>query len=185
MSQAMADLGFKAAFTVRVLRACRRAGVLFTLPSLSKPWDWPPLVAELRRAGAWRIRFAQCAYGAPYRKFTDLAASHPSFEWVAAPCCGRKHTEVLRGLVHVGGRWVWKTSLAAAYPPRFGRAYAEAAVAAAPLAAYRGPRALRLDPRWQSALAAARGRPRSKLVTVGRCPRCFVLPWRGAPSRWT
>ena len=58
-----------ALFTVRLLRACRQSGVLYTLenPRASALWKWPPLADELRRASALSVNSPQCQYGPPTR----------------------------------------------------------------------------------------------------------------------
>ena len=187
-----------ALFTVRLLRACRQAGVLFTLenPRASALWKWAPLTAELRRSAALNVNFPQCQYGTPYKKPATLAASSHAFDTLTRTCKCTEHRERLQGLVHVGGKWRWKTSFASAYPPRLARSYAAVAESLAPRSAHRDHGARKLDPRWEEALAGAWhcGKDKAILGAEARvvicergpplCPSRYVLPWRHARRRW-
>ena len=90
----------RALFTVRLLRACRQSGVLYTLenPRASALWKWPPLANELRRASALSVNFLQCQYGTPYKKPTTLAASDRAFDVLTRTRNCLEHRERLQGL---------------------------------------------------------------------------------------
>ena len=90
-----------------------------------------------------------------YKKPTTLPASDHAFDTLTRTCKCTEHRERLQGLVHVGGKWRWKTSFASAYPPRLARSYAAVAESLAPRSAYRDHGARKLDPRWEEALAGA------------------------------
>ena len=68
------------------------------------------------------------------------------------------HRGRLQGLVHVGGKWRWKTSFASAYPPLLARSYAAVAESVAPRSAWRNHGSRKLDPRWEAMAAAFHSR---------------------------
>ena len=81
-----------ALFTVRLLRACRQAGVCFTLenPRASALWKWEPLALELRRSSALCVNFPQCQYTTPPTKSRrpsqpPTTPSTPSLALASAP----------------------------------------------------------------------------------------------------
>ncbi|CAK0792870.1 unnamed protein product, partial [Prorocentrum cordatum] len=147
-----------ARFTVRRIQECR-AGAHFTLenPRRSRLWTWRPLARALKPAGAILVDLCQCRFGTPFQKPTGFAASHPLFATLRRECRCQRRCEVLQGKVFVKGRWGWKTSLAAAYPPSLCRAYADVAQHLAPAAAARPGGDAELERRWERQLAAACG----------------------------
>ena len=90
---------------------------------------------------------------------------------------------MLSGKVFVKGRWEWKTSLAAAYPPGLCRAYAGVAQRLAPPAAARPEAEAELERRWERQLASARGCDAAN-ISPPRCPLRYRLPWHGCQRRW-
>ncbi|CAK0812001.1 unnamed protein product, partial [Prorocentrum cordatum] len=174
-----------ARFTVRLIQECRRSGVHFTLenPQRSRLWTWRPLARALRASASTFVDLCQCRFGTPFQKPTRLAASHPLFASLARECRCRRRCEVLQGKVLVRGRWEWKTSLAAAYPPSLCRAYASAAQLLAPPAAARPDGEAYLERRWERQLASACGCS-SVAVDAPRCPLRYRLPWHGCQRRW-
>ena len=177
-----------ALFAIRVLRACRQAGVLFTIenPRSSRVWSWPPLAAELRRAQAVAADFPLCAFGTPFKKPTRFAGTLPGLGALTRECtCTDLHPVVLQGRVRLrSGRTCWLSSLGGAYPPRLSRAFAELAVAAAPSSAHRRSAEPRLDERWERAMAAAARAPLERARGAPTCPRRYVCPFRGAEPLW-
>ena len=131
----------------------------------------------------------------PYKKPTTLSASDHTFDVLTRTCACSGHRECLQGLVHVGGKWRWKTSLASAYPPLLARSYAAVAESVAPRSAWRNHGSRKLDLRWEEAMAAAFHSRQAKAVLGSEaraiiiergpplCPSRYVLPWRGAPRR--
>ncbi|CAK0873972.1 unnamed protein product [Prorocentrum cordatum] len=161
----------------KVQKECRRAGVHLALesPQLSRLWAWRPLVRALRSASATIVDLCQRRSGAPFQRPTRIAASHPLFAALGRECRCRRRCEVLQGKVCVEGHWVWKTSLAAAYPPSVCRVYAGVARLLAPLAAARPSGGAELERRWERQLAASRG---CDAVGVGAGARAGGRAWQ-------
>ena len=116
------------------MRLCRRHKVIFIIenPKASKLFDWPPLSRAVERAGGFISHFPQCAYGAPYQKWTSIATNGDGFKAMERGCGCPGHSERLQGRVQLAdGTWHWHTSLASAYPPWLCRAYAACASAKA------------------------------------------------------
>ena len=171
-----------AAFTVRVILACRRAGVTFSLenPAGSALWSWAPLRRALRRVRAGTVLLDQCQYGTPYKKPTRFDTNAASLGVLAASCTCSRHKEILQGLVKdpSTSKWRWKTALAARYPPRLCRSYAVAIGSMAPSGAWRSRDEPQVLARWGRALAAAVGAPATARPVAPSLPARVVLPWR-------
>ncbi|CAK0843092.1 unnamed protein product [Prorocentrum cordatum] len=159
-----------ARFTVRQIQECRRAGVHFTLenPQRSRLWTRRPLARALRSAGATLVDLCQRRFGTPFQNPTRFAAPHPLFTTLHRECKCRRHCEVLQGKVFVRGRWEWKTSLAAAYPPGLCRAYAGVAQHLAPAAAARPDGEAELERRRERQLAVPAALARGAGTRAGR-----------------
>ena len=141
------------------------------------------MARALRAAGATLVDLDQCQFGTPFQKPTRLAVSHPAFTTLGRRCRCRRHCEVLQGKVLVRGRWEWKTSLAAAYPPSLCRAYAATAQLLAPPAGARPDGEAKLERRWERQLASACRRDAGD-ADAPRCPLRYRLPRHGCRRRW-
>ena len=162
---------------------CHHGNTRFSIenPAASRFWEWEPLKRRLRRARARRIAFPQCAFGTPFKKPTVLWTDCEALGHLERVCTCSGHSERLQGLVKPpGGKWVWKTSLASAYPPTLCRAYARAVHAAAPRAAHRADGEDALRSRWEQELAACVGQRVEQPLLAPRCPRRYAIAWAGA-----
>ena len=132
----------------------------------------------LNRAKFDYVQFPMCAYGASYRKWTQVATTAPVLLSLSRCCtCSIPH-ERLQGKVKLNGVWHWKTSLASAYPPDLAWAIAQRLICSAPAGALRdGTPGVCYAHRWEQTLASATG--------CGRAPRRVVdsVPY-GISSEW-
>ena len=173
--------------TLRFLRACRKHGIFIVLenPLRSRLWSWPPLRRELRRCGCYFVDFDMCAFSTAWKKPTRIATNLPDCQWLAMQCPGHSRHVILQGKVHSkkdGDRW--RTSYAAAYPPRLVRAWARALCGSAPRHSWRQANEPRLWPWWEQRQASVSG-----AMTPQRClaaPRLQPerLGWEGADRHW-
>ena len=89
-------------FTVRVVRACARYGVLLTLenPCGSRLWLDPDLRSALEAAGCRKLSWGMCSFGMPYRKptavYTNIA---PLLAGGDRRCCCAGPHLILQGSV--------------------------------------------------------------------------------------
>ena len=176
-----------ASFTARLARLCARLGVFFSIenPASSELFAWSTLARALRKAKAFSVPFAQCRYGTPYRKQTLIVTNLPTLSRLEAPCCCRRHTEILQGRIRLpSGRWSWRTALASAYPPRLCRAYAAAAALMAPPGACSAGASHGIERRLERELAAAVGAPVPTARLAPTCPARYRLPWAGSTQQW-
>ena len=174
-------------FTRSVIRLCRKYGVLFTLenPLSSGLFRWGPIRRELKQAGAYFIRYDNCAYGANYLKPTLIATNILEMKQLSRLCPGNHYHEHLSGKVKVESEsgkhtWAWKTTLAGLYPPRLCRTYARVLKSVSP------PGALHASDlgRWEADMARAAKKPVPAEPWEPRCPRTFCSPWAGAVGCW-
>ena len=135
---------------------------------------------------AWSRSFTMrnCRFGTAWLKPTRIVTNLPDLAVLGVRCAGG-HTHVpLRGQVRIDGKWVWRTSLAGAYPPALCWRLASLLASVAPKAAWRDGQDSLLSPKWQSELRTAcrLGKPEIQQL-VPSCPARFSLPWpRGAPE---
>lgn len=150
-----------ASFTARLVRLCARLGVFFSIenPSSSELFAWPTLARALRKANAFSVPICSVpVWHTLYRKQTLIVTNLPTLARLEAPCCCRRHSEILQGRIRLpNGRWSWRTAFASAYPPRLCRAYAEAAALVAPPGARSRAVCHGIERRWERELAAAIG----------------------------
>ena len=170
-----------AVLTVRIIRLCRQLGIHYTFenPPTSRIWRWRPLEKELARAAHPKVVFDSCCFGAPFRKPGAIAGSFAELDLLGQRCgCSTPHRVVLQGLVkHPTLGWVWRTSLAGAYLPRWCRALAAIAARHAPDNAW-GRATGSQHAAWDHAMAAATGQPAPQATGVPLCPVRYRLPWR-------
>ncbi len=81
-------------------------------------WLLPAVLEFETRAGASKVTFAQCQYGAPYQKYTTLMYS-PGLSTQFGPlanllCTHTSHGQLAGGLKSADG---WNSKATAAYPP--------------------------------------------------------------------
>lgn len=112
----------------RLLEAARGAGALGTHEHPAGSWMWRlPSFQRLAATGAWhRCGWSHCAFGANWRKHSELWSTDASVLDLCRSCPGgpghSPHPVVLFGKVKQRGRWVDRTAVAAAYPGDFRRA---------------------------------------------------------------
>ena len=65
--------------TLKIMRACDRANVLWTLenPKSSRLWNWPPLSEYLTMHGLYIAEVHYCQFKCSYQKATYFAGSFP------------------------------------------------------------------------------------------------------------
>ena len=129
--QAKVDLANRCVdVTIQLASAVWQPGGHWTIenPTSSLIWEVPTLRTLLDACSAFPVFLAMCCYGSVYGKPTTIWATHRAFLDLARVCPGvsaTHHHARLRGRCRhpASGRWVWRTSLAAAYPPLFCRSY--------------------------------------------------------------
>ena len=178
-----AEQGIQAAkITIRLIRELEKVNGFWVVenPASSALWSWPPMMKQIRRSRAAEVVLHMCAFGACYRKATQLAGTLPGLASLGRTCPGDHYHEQLRGTVKLleGGKWVskWRTTLANPYPPPLCRALAQLVRKAAP--AVRTVDVRSDLQRWQAALFEARGCKGD--FTPGPRPCCP----RGCPRAW-
>ena len=174
-------------FAARLVRVCARLGVFFSIenPASYELFEWPTLARALRKAKDISVPFARRRYGTPYRKKTLIVTNLPTLSRLEAPCCCRRHAEILQGRIRLpSGRWSWRTALASAYPPRLCRAYAAAAAPMAPPGACSAGASQGTERCWERELAAAVGAPEPAARLAPACPARYRLPWAGSTKQW-
>ena len=122
-----------------------------------------------------------CEYSAPFKKPTAFAGTLPGLDKLGRLCTHSAHGEQLRGQVLYEGKWVWKTSLAAAYPPALAHLYADIVLEAAPGGA-QGPAGL-IETGLCSALCDAADTKVPEDLKLRPLPRRFMLPWQNCACR--
>ena len=134
---------------------------------------------SLRRSGAVHTTLHMCAYGTSYKKPTRLAGTLPGLASLGRSCHCRHPHEHLCGLVEVGGKLVWKTSLAGKYPPLLARAAADLVAQALNVAPGVEPTAP--ERRWDQQLALAHGGGLTPpQPATPHCPARWRCEWAGA-----
>ena len=177
-----------AAVTLQIVKLCRRHGVYWSVenPASSKLFAWQPFMAEGAKQSATYTVYDNCRYGTPWLKPTALCGTLPGMWQLGLRCnCCSRHV-VLQGKVccRVSRRQVWLTSLAAAYPPKLCRSWADVVLAAAPPSARRRPDDPILSSHWEADLRAACSCTGPSTARVPACPARFQLPWDPAGPRW-
>ena len=181
-------------FTVRVIRACHRSGVKFSLenPLSSRIWKHPQIEKVLKTCRATAVDFDCCQYGCSFLKPTRIVTNESWLGALSRRCSGGHVHERLQGLVEVPSDeqrgkwcWTWKTSLAGAYSPALCRSWARLLSEVAPRTAWRCIQEPRISEHWEKELRSARGaleyrdpRPPDRL------PRSWKSPWSGARRCW-
>ena len=172
-----------ALFSLRVIRLCQRMGVFWSLenPQSSSRFSWTPIQKLERRPGVFRVLYHNCRYGTPWLKPTVVLTNlEPPFGLSRLCQCRTPHLH-LRGKVSSGGRQVWLTKLAGAYPPSLCRAWARILANAIP--AFAGTRHGVLSAHWENQLARAVGGA-SQQVAAATCPARCRLPFSKCSPRW-
>ena len=170
-----------ASVTASLIRLCMSSGAFWSLenPQSSALWAWPPLQGIIALPHTLVVTAHLCRFGAPYKKPTVIATNCAELVALEKRCkCSQLHVR-LRGLVRiqVQGKWtwVWKTSLASAYPPALCHQFAAALRRCAPGNAF-GSRPVLLSDYWESQL---RGRPIEPFsaLSFACCLRRWQAPW--------
>ena len=171
---------------VRLLRAARRYGVPVVVenPQASRLWQWPPLSRELVASRCEFVTVDMCCFDAAWRKPTKLCGNLAGLSGLACRCPGHAEHVRLQGTVEHGGVKLWRTSFAAAYPHRLGRAVAELFSYAAGPAAWARPGEVGPDSRWSRHLAAASHAPDPGALVLERLGRRTYLGWEGSTGHW-
>ena len=75
-------------------------------PASSALWTWPPMMKQIRRSRAAEVVLHMCAFGACYRKATQLAGTLPGFDSLGRKSPGDHYHEQLKGTVKLleGGK---------------------------------------------------------------------------------
>ena len=177
-------------FAIKVIRACIDAGVYFTVenPRQSAFWDSKALQSLLKHVDASVLGVSYCQFGAPYQKPTLFAGSLPGLTGLECKCTCGTHRHCLKGkstVVKNGKpKSIWRTSLAAFYPPRLCRRLALIAETAA-----RGASRLRVpqvafDHAASRSLAVACGTKAPVRRLVPDCPSRYICPWDRSFNEW-
>jgi hypothetical protein len=178
---------------------------LFDVTAIAKP---------AQSLGLELVRYECCAWGATYRKCSQLRTNMRALAALGQRCKDLpEHThEQLEGTVRIMGGpavpapgsttkahrpqaaggpapgshtvSVWKTSLAAAYPPAFCRRFAQILKREAPPGALRPPGAPTLSAEWQRWLMTASGHQNYPLIELPTCPAAFQSGWEEAVGVW-
>ena len=175
-----------ARFTLRVMRLCRKFGVYYSVenPASSALFKWKPFAAAMRWPCSVSFVYDNCRFGAAWLKPTRIVTNLPELAVLGVRCAGGHSHVPLRGQVRIDGKWVWRTSLAGAYPPALCWRWGALLASVAPKAAWRDGKDSLLSSKWQSELCTAcrLGKPEVQQL-VPSCPARFSLPWpRGAPE---
>ena len=185
--------------TLKIMRACDRANVLWTLenPKSSRLWNWPPLSEYLTAHGHYVAEVHYCQFKCSYQKATYFAGSFPEVMQLQRLCDGSHGHELLQGTVRVQlhGRWqtVWKTKLAGRYPALFCRLYARVVGSIAPPSAWNPPDGDNpVRDHWEASLvhtffkyqrASHKTRPEPAHFRP-TCPRHFKPEWPETAKQW-
>ena len=152
-----------ALFSVRVIKACQRHGVLWSLenPASSSLWNFQPLESVLDSPDTINFVFDMCRFGQRFKKPTRLATNFRSLVSLARRCKRNHIHEHLHGS---------KTTKAGAYSACLAKAWAQAAARAAPRDAFGSgvPAAVRFEARLHHAAFGKSGSPRPP--RIGRVP---------------
>ena len=94
-----------AAITVKLMEIAHKCGILQALenPLTSGLWKWPPMKRMLERANFGYVQFPMCAYGAAYRKWTQIATTAPGLLSLSRSCTCTVPHERLQGKVNLMG----------------------------------------------------------------------------------
>ena len=180
-----------AIFSARVLRVCRQLGIRVSLenPRTSALFRWQPIRKELDKLCAVETVTDMCQYGVPFKKPTSVWSTIDTLPVALGKrCTCGKHSVVLEGLVKIKeARPVWRTSLAACYPPRFCHAYGRALGAVAPSGAWRraAHEASNVQRRFRSSLERAGGCDGSGQPLWPECPSRPFAWWRVGRDCWS
>lgn len=140
----------------------------------------------MRECNPTSVLIDYCGFGCRYRKRTRLITSLPCLQSIAHKCDGSHFHEHLQGTVRPGGSSppVWKTSLAARYPPQLCWAWARALLAAALAGAVADDGADSFLARWRldRPRLAAGAQPPSTLAPC--CPLYHVDEWSVEDVQW-
>ncbi len=183
-------------FTAAVLREARAAGILFSLenPLNSGLFALPAIARELEKPPAVRVVFDCCAWGACYRKSTELRTNFPKLCSLVRRCSDvPPHThDQLEGTVTLqdpaSGKLVrcWKTRLAGKYVPELCTAWASILLAHATVlvpAAIVPPGEPAMPLCWQTWLSDACN-VLCEPLTTPTCPSSFRCEWANALHVW-
>ena len=156
----------------------------FRYPASSALFKWKPFAAAMRWPCSVSFVYDNCRFGAAWLKPTRIVTNLPELAVLGVRCAGGHSHVPLRGQVRIDGKWVWRTSLAGAYPPALCWRWGALLASVAPKAAWRDGKDSLLSSKWQSELCTAcrLGKPEVQQL-VPSCPARFSLPWpRGAPE---
>ena len=181
--------------TLRLVAECFRHNVFWTLEN---PWSsgmfrYAPVARLLRRPSVAHAYIDMCEYQAHYKKPTAVIGTLPELHLLSRSCLGGHVHDILQGTVHVGGHKVWRTSLAAAYPPALCRRWAGLALEAAPASAWRPPGDNGHADlcRWEACVASTASCTGPVGQFIPKCPRghprewpADAAGWGSPPSRW-
>ncbi len=165
----------------------------FIYMSIENPWpsnlfslgDMQSLLATLDTI---TIKYDCCAYGANYKKRSQLCTNMKALARLGKLCCHPPGThEALEGIVSImeEGKLVsvWKTSLAAQYVPGLCREWVEIMRSHALEQAFAPPGAPALSHHWQIWLMDCTGVIDDLPQPI--CPATFVCPWARAFRVWS
>ncbi len=146
---------------------------------------------QLQLLGMITVKYDCCAWGACYRKCSQLRTNMAELSKLGKHCRNappHKH-DVLEGIVTImrDGKLenVWKTSLAGAYVPVLCRAWAQTLKHHAPPGAHVRPGESALNNQWQIWLMDMSGHTGYCLTPVPTCPAEFSAAWDGALKMWS
>ena len=175
------------------LRGIAKIFVTMENPRGSPLFEVPVLVVEFNLLGMFQVLYSCCAFGATYRKPNEIRTNIGEMRKIGVDCKDlppHRHKDRLEGTVTVlqDGVWrnVWKTALAAAYPPDLCRAWAKVINEIAPAAGRAERKEISpLNDAWQHWLMEVTDSGHSNVLAVPECPAHFVVPWEGATSVWS
>ena len=173
--------------TLRLLRAARKFGVEVVVenPHSSRLWSEPRLSAELAKRRPYTHLVHHCAYEAAWKKATRFVSTLEDTIGFARQCPGHPRHVVLQGIVYPRGRACWRTSFAAAYPPRLCHALASWVSSHARQAYRRRPQEGLLGPSWERRLAIAAGTdPNLRCVAAPASRPRQELGWESSVKQW-
>ena len=160
-------------FTAEVLKGVLARQLFFSIEDPKGAWlfEVPISVELLAKLKACRVLYDNCAWGATYRKCSELRTNCPPLCSLGRTCADvtSEHVhEHLEGTVRIpraggGFQTVWKTALAAKYPPQLCSEWARCLTQVAPPSAQTPPGVVALSPQWLPWLSAATGIFASKI----------------------
>ena len=114
----------------RLVRTQHRAGQGWSIENPANSLIWQ--TSHFRQLAALptvkMVVFDQCCHGSEYKKPTGLLTNMVCFEELAKRCPGQpahpRHPPLVGKTWDDSGNWVWRTSLAATYPPELCQAMA-------------------------------------------------------------